>query len=159
LRNSTLGRKTRQGNKQIQVTILDYFTTSHELAEGSVGGCFQFGLHFLAEGSAEFFEFRPTVQIRKTPHRAGYPTANRPGKPRKVRAQVGPDALHPDSLSLSGGMRIDKGKLFAMTKPRAYQRLEPSAGLWFNEPVHSPEDLLAYLPTLAQAMDNLEILI
>ena len=41
------------------------------------------------------------------------------------------------SLSLSGGMRIDNGKLFAMTKPRAYQRLEPSAGLEFIEPAQS----------------------
>ena len=36
-------------------------------------------------------------------------------------------------------MRIDNGKLFAMTKPRAYQRLEPSAGLEFIEP--APESV------------------
>ena len=54
-------------------------------------------------------------------------------------------------------MRIDKGKLFAMTHSRAYQRLEPSAGLEFIEPAESPEDLLAYLLTLAHAMDDLEL--
>jgi hypothetical protein len=30
-----------------------------------------------------------------------------------------------------------------MTQPRAYQRLEPSAGLEFIEAAQSPEDLLA----------------
>jgi hypothetical protein len=52
--------------------------------------------------------------------------------PEPPKDQVRPDALYGDSLSLSGGMRIDKGKLFAMTQPRAYQRLKPSAGLEFN---------------------------
>jgi hypothetical protein len=51
--------------------------------------------------------------------------------PEPPKDQVRPDPLHGDSLSLSGGMRIDKGKLFAMTQPRAYQRLEPTAGLEF----------------------------
>src|ERR1700758_1473071 len=49
--------------------------------------------------------------------------------PEPPKDQVRPDALQRDSLSLSGGMRIDKGKLFAMTQPRAYQGLQPSAGL------------------------------
>ena len=56
-------------------------------------------------------------------------------------------------------MRIDKGKLFAMTQPRAYQRLKPSAGLEFIEPAQSPEDLLAHLVALTDAVDNLEILV
>jgi hypothetical protein len=37
----------------------------------------------LAGGSAEFFEFRPWNEIRKIPHHAGYPAANRPDKPRR----------------------------------------------------------------------------
>jgi hypothetical protein len=45
-----------------------------------------------------------------------------------------------------------------MTQARAYQRLEPSAGLEFIEPAQSPEDLLTHLLTLANAMDDLEIL-
>ena len=56
-------------------------------------------------------------------------------------------------------MRIDKGKLFAMTQPRAYQRLQPSAGLEFIQPAQSPKDLLAHLLALTDAVDNLEILI
>src|SRR5580704_13632134 len=79
--------------------------------------------------------------------------------PEPPKDQVRPDALHRDSLSLAGGMRIDKGKLFAMAHSRAYQRLEPSAGLEFIEPAQSPEDLLAHLLTLAHTMDDLEILI
>src|ERR1700758_3596488 len=79
--------------------------------------------------------------------------------PEPPKDQVRPDALHRDSLSLSGGMCIDNGKLFAMTQSRAYQRLEPSAGLEFIEPAQSPEDLLTHLLTLAHAMDDLEILI
>ena len=58
------------------------------------------------------------------------------------------------SFRLSGGMRIDKGKSFAMTQSRSYQRLEPSAGLLI-EPAQSPEDLLTHLLTLAHAMDDL----
>jgi hypothetical protein len=46
-----------------------------------------------------------------------------------------------------------------MTQSRAYQRLEPSAGLEFIEPAQSPEDLLTHLLTLAHAVDDLEILI
>ena len=46
-----------------------------------------------------------------------------------------------------------------MTQPRAYQRLKPSAGLEFIEPAQSPEDLLAHLVALTDAMDNLEILV
>src|SRR6266404_799174 len=57
--------------------------------------------------------------------------------PEPPKDQVRPDALHRDSLSLAGGMRIDKGKLFAMAHSRAYQRLEPSAGLEFIEPAQS----------------------
>src|SRR6516164_6329768 len=79
--------------------------------------------------------------------------------PEPPKDQVWPDPLHRDSLSLSGGMCIDQGKLFAMTQPRAYQRLEPSAGLEFIEAAQSPEDLLAHLLTLAHAMNDLEILI
>jgi hypothetical protein len=54
--------------------------------------------------------------------------------PEPSKDQVRPDPLHRDSLSLSSGMRIDKGKLFAMTQPRAYQRLKPAAGLESIEP-------------------------
>jgi len=79
--------------------------------------------------------------------------------PEPAKDQVRPDPLHGDSLSLSGGMRIDKGKLFAMTQSRAYQRLKPSAGLEFIEPAQSPEDLLAHLVALTDAVDNLEILV
>src|SRR5215468_7335274 len=79
--------------------------------------------------------------------------------PEPLKDQVRPDPLYRDSLSLSGGMRIDNGKLFAMTQPRAHQRLKPSAGLEFIEPAQSPKDLLAHLLTLAHAMDDLEILI
>src|SRR6266481_6059303 len=70
-----------------------------------------------------------------------------------------PNPLHRASLSLAGGMRINKGKLFAMTHPRAYQCLEPSAGFEFIESAQSPEDLLAHLLTLAHAVHDLEILI
>ncbi len=56
-------------------------------------------------------------------------------------------------------MRIDKGKLFAMTQPRAYQGLQPSAGLEFIEPAQGAEDLLTYLLALTDAVDDLEILI
>src|SRR5260370_1040061 len=62
--------------------------------------------------------------------------------PEPPKDQVRPDPQHRDGLSLSSGMRIDKGKLFAMAHSRAYQRLEPSAGLEFIEPAQSPEDLL-----------------
>src|SRR5438309_10472524 len=51
--------------------------------------------------------------------------------PEPPKDQVRPDPLHRDSLSLSGAMRIDNGKLFTMTQPRAHQRLAPSAGLEF----------------------------
>ena len=70
-----------------------------------------------------------------------------------------PDPQHRDGLSLSSGMGIDNGEVFAMTQSRAHQRLEPSAGLEFIEPAQSPKDLLAHLLTLAHAMDNLEILV
>ena len=40
-----------------------------------------------------------------------------------------------------------------------HHRLEPSAGLEFIHPAQSPKDLLAYLLTLADAMDDLEILV
>jgi hypothetical protein len=53
--------------------------------------------------------------------------------PEPPKDQVRPDPLHRDSLSLAGAMRIDNGKLFAMTQARAYQRLEPSAGLEFQD--------------------------
>ena len=56
-------------------------------------------------------------------------------------------------------MRIDKGKLFAMTQSLAYQRLKLSAGLELIEPAQGPEDLLAHLLTFADAMDDLEILV
>src|SRR5438132_3778323 len=79
--------------------------------------------------------------------------------PEPPKDQVRPDPLHRDSLSLSGAMRIDNGKLFTMTQPRAHQRLEPSAGLEFIQPAQSPEDLLTHLFTLAHTMDDLEILI
>src|SRR6476646_6353175 len=79
--------------------------------------------------------------------------------PEPPKDQVRPNPLHRDSLSLAGGMRIDKGKLFAMTHPRAYQCLEPSAGFEFIESAQSPEDLLAHLLTLAHAVHDLEILI
>jgi hypothetical protein len=79
--------------------------------------------------------------------------------PEPPKDKVRPDPLHRDSLRLSGGMRIDKGKLFTMTQARTHQRLEPSAGLEFIEPAQSPEDLLAHLVTLAHAMNDLEILI
>jgi hypothetical protein len=46
-----------------------------------------------------------------------------------------------------------------MTHSRAYQRLEPSAGLEFIEPAQSAEDLLTHLLTLADAVDNLKILV
>jgi hypothetical protein len=79
--------------------------------------------------------------------------------PEPPKHKVRPDPLHRDSLSLSCGMRIDNGKLFTMTQPRTYQRLEPSAGLEFIEPAQGPKDLLANLLTLSDAMDNLEILV
>jgi len=44
-------------------------------------------------------------------------------------------------------------------RPRTYQRLEPSAGLELIESAQSPKDLLAHLLTLADAMDDLEILV
>jgi hypothetical protein len=56
-------------------------------------------------------------------------------------------------------MRIDNGEVFAMTQSRMHHRLEPSAGLEFIHPAQSPKDLLAYLLTLADAMDDLEILV
>ena len=76
--------------------------------------------------------------------------------PEPPKDQVRPDPLYGDSLSLSGGMRIDKSKFFAMTQSRAYQRLETAAGLELIEPAQSPEDLLTHLLTLARAMDDLE---
>jgi hypothetical protein len=79
--------------------------------------------------------------------------------PEPPKDQVRPDPLHRDSLSLSSGMRIDNGELFAMTQSRAYQRLEPSAGLEFIEPAQSAKDLLTHLLTLADAVDNLKILV
>src|SRR5258708_28279699 len=79
--------------------------------------------------------------------------------PEPPKDQVRPDPQHRDGLSLSSGMRIDKGKLFAMAHSRAYQRLEPSAGLEFIEPAQSPEDLLAPPPTLAHALDTFELMI
>src|ERR1700752_72601 len=77
----------------------------------------------------------------------------------RPKTRSGPIRCTVAASSLSGGMRIDKGKLFAMTHSRTYQRLEPSAGLEFIEPTQSPEDLLVHLLTLAHAMDDLEILI
>ena len=56
-------------------------------------------------------------------------------------------------------MRIDDGEVLTMAQARTYQRLEPSAGLEFIEPAQSPKDLLAHLLTLANAMDDLEILV
>src|ERR1700741_2108892 len=79
--------------------------------------------------------------------------------PEPPKDQVRPDPLYRDSLSLSGGMRIDQGKLFAMTQPRAYQRLKPPAGLEFIEPAQGAEDLLTHLLVLTDAVDDLEILI
>src|SRR6516164_7623782 len=48
--------------------------------------------------------------------------------PEPAKDQVRTNPLHGDSLSLSGGMRIDNGEIFAMAKARTHQRLEPSAG-------------------------------
>jgi len=79
--------------------------------------------------------------------------------PEPPKDQLRPDPPHPDSLSLSGGMRIDNGEIFAMAKARTHQRLEPSAGLELIEPAQGPKDLLANLLTLSDAMDNLEILV
>src|ERR1700747_2364564 len=77
----------------------------------------------------------------------------------RPKTRSGPIRCTVTASSLSGGMRIDKGKLFAMTQPRAYQRLKPSADLWFIEAAQSPEALLAHLVALTDAVDNLEILI
>jgi hypothetical protein len=79
--------------------------------------------------------------------------------PEPPKDQVWSDPLYRDSLSLSGGMCIDNGKLFAMTQSRAYQRLKLSAGLELIEPAQSPKDLLAHLLALTDAMDDLEILV
>src|SRR6516164_7441054 len=38
--------------------------------------------------------------------------------PEPPKDQLRPDPPHPDSLSLSGGMRIDNGEIFAMAKAR-----------------------------------------
>jgi hypothetical protein len=78
--------------------------------------------------------------------------------PEPPKDQVRPDAQHCDSLSFSGGMRIDNGEV-SMTQSRTYQRLEPSAGLEFIESAQSAENLLAHLLSLAHAVDNLEILV
>jgi hypothetical protein len=51
--------------------------------------------------------------------------------PEPPKDQVRPDPQHRDRFSPSGGMRIDNGEVFAMTQSRAYQRLEPPAGLGF----------------------------
>jgi hypothetical protein len=48
--------------------------------------------------------------------------------PEPPKDQVRPDPLYRDSLSLSGGMRIDQGKLFAMT--RAPSVSTPQAARW-----------------------------
>jgi hypothetical protein len=79
--------------------------------------------------------------------------------PEPPKDQVWSDPLYRDSLSLSGGMCIDNGKLLAMTQSRAYQRLKLSAGLELIEPAQSPKDLLAHLLALTDAMDNLQILV
>src|SRR5262249_54415282 len=79
--------------------------------------------------------------------------------PEPPKDQIRPDPLHRHSLSLSGGMRIDNGEVLTMTQARTYQRLEPSAGLELIEPTQGPKDLLAHLLTLADAMDDLEILV
>ena len=79
--------------------------------------------------------------------------------PEPAKDQVRPDPLHGDSLSLSGGIRIDDGQVLAMAQPGTHQRFEPPAGLEFIEPAQRPEDLLTHLLTLADAVDDLEILI
>ena len=53
--------------------------------------------------------------------------------PEPPKNQLWPNPQNRDSLSLSGGMRIDNGEVFAMTQSRPYQRLEPPAGLEFIE--------------------------
>jgi len=65
----------------------------------------------------------------------------------------------PHSFSLPCGMRIDNDEIFAMAQSGTHQRLEPSAGLELIEQAQGPKDLLAYLLTLADAMDDLEILV
>jgi hypothetical protein len=50
-------------------------------------------------------------------------------------------------------MRIDNGEVFAMPQSGSDQGLE------FIEPAQGPEDRLAHLLTLADAMDDLEILV
>src|ERR1700739_2642084 len=66
------------------------------------------------------------------------------------------DTEHPSILAarLSG-----QASKVAKLPPRAYQRLQPSAGLEFIESAQGAEDLLTHLLTLTDAVDDLEILI